>query len=45
MQPHPDNKANLLEAVDVYFAELELTDAGEWWIDAGSDPAESPEEE
>ena len=39
IQPHPDNQADLLEAVDVYFAELELADDDEWWILTHPDPA------
>ncbi len=45
VQPHPDNTASLLEAVDVYFAELELADGGEWWAQTHSDPAKTPKPE
>jgi hypothetical protein len=30
-----------LEAVDVYFAELDLADDGEWWTQTHSDPAKT----
>ena len=41
MQPHPDNTASLLEAVDVYFAELEFADGGDRWTQTHSDPAKT----
>jgi len=45
VQPHPDNTASPLEAVDVYFAGLELADGGEWWTQTHSDPAKTPKME